>query len=121
MSQESESLPEPEALVSNDLMRDLDSKESSNEEAEERYLDYNYNSNSYGYPALSPYYQQNSAQLLRQQLLLKQQLARQQLAMQRNQQLGLMNTANSFRNPQARQGLAYGANRYFLYKSTVLS
>ena len=116
MSKESKEslLPKAEALVSHDLMKD----DNSEETPEERYLDYNYNSDSYGYPSLSPYYQtgNNNAQLLRKQLLLKQQLARQQqlvLQQQRNQQQQLgMNTANSLRYPQSRQGLAYASNRY---------
>ena len=102
-SEESES-PKAEALVSNDLMQD----EAS--DPENRYLDYNYSSENYGYNSLSPYYQSNSqlstSQLLRKQMLLKQQLARQQLMLQQ------LNSANSLRLPQARQGLAQQANRY---------
>ena len=100
-SEESENPPKAEALVSNDLMQD----EAS--DPENRYLDYNYSSENYGYNSLSPYYQSTS-QLLRKQMLLKQQLARQQLALQ---QLNSANGANSLRLSNARQGLAQQANR----------
>ena len=92
--------PKAEALVSNDLMQDTEASDP-----ETRYLDYNYSSDNYGYPSLSPYYQSTTSQLLRKQMLLKQQLARQQLAMQQ------LNSANSLRLPQARQGLSQQANR----------